>query len=58
MTDAQYLIVMAGVVTLTTVVTLPALLFKRCSVCGRRSLVDSKHCRACGAVFPEEPDDG
>jgi uncharacterized OB-fold protein len=57
MSDSVYLVIMVGIVLLTTVVTLPALLMKRCAVCGRRSLVDTRICRGCGAEFPVDSAD-
>lgn len=50
----MYLVVMVGVIALTALVALPALMFKRCPGCGKINLVDARVCRTCGHVFPEE----
>ena len=50
----MYLIVMVGVIVLTSLVAFPALMFKRCPGCGKANLVDVQECRGCGCAFPDE----
>jgi ribosomal protein L40E len=53
MSSSLYVIVMMGVMILVTVVSVPALFFKKCPRCGVRNGIDAKKCRKCSEVFPE-----
>lgn len=54
MNSPVYLIVMLGVIAAITVVVLPSLIRKKCSVCGARNTLDAKTCAKCNAQFPDD----
>mgnify|MGYP001496506740 CR=1 FL=1 len=48
-----YLMVMVGIITVVTLISVPSLFLKRCPKCGKRNLLSDAICKACGAELPE-----
>ena len=53
MSPGLYLIVMVGIIVGLVLVIVPSLIFKKCSSCSARNVIDADQCRTCGHGFPK-----